>query len=113
MKLSVWIAGIVLCGLVLTTTSNSARISGQTSQPDYTKFVYSDFDKIKNGRAVSNGGGLTQLYTAQESTPVRFKGVEGASPGAPEIVKQKGNEANHFALFDYILLGPNQWANVT
>jgi hypothetical protein len=75
--------------------------------------MYADFEKMENGRAVSNGGGLIQIYAAQESTPVRFRGVPESSPGAPEIVRQKGNETNHFATFDYSLTGPNAWANVT
>jgi hypothetical protein len=77
------------------------------------KFVYADFEKIENGRAVSNNGGLIQIFTSQESTPLQFKGLANATPGAPEIVKTKGDEKNHVATFDYTLTAPNQWANVT
>ena len=35
---------------------------------------------------MSNNGGLVQIYTAQESTPVKFKGLANASPGAPELM---------------------------
>jgi hypothetical protein len=44
---------------------------------------------------------------------VKFKGIAGASPGAPEIVRLPNNETNHLASFEYSLTGPNQWANVT
>ena len=81
------------------------------SQDD--KFVYADFEKVENGRAVSNNGGLVQIYTAQESTPVKFKGLANASPGAPELIVAKDAPQNHLAAFDYNLNGPNQWANVT
>lgn len=81
--------------------------------PQDDKLVYADFEKSENGRAVSNGGGLVQLYTAQETTTVKFKGVAGANPAAPELVVPKGNEKNHLATFEYSLTGPNQWANVT
>jgi len=77
------------------------------------KFVYADFEHIENGRAVSNNGGLVQLYVGQESTAPTFKGLANASPAAPEIVRQQGNASNHIALFEYSLTGPNQWANVT
>jgi len=77
------------------------------------KFVYADFEKAENGRAVSNNGGLVQMYTAQESTPVKFKGLADASPGAPELIVLKDAPQNHLASFEYNLLGPNQWANVT
>ena len=77
------------------------------------KFVYADFEKVENGRAVTNGGGLVQIYTAQESTPVKFKGLANANPGAPELIVLKDAPQNHLASFDYNLFGPNQWANVT
>ena len=91
----------------------SATASMQGDKPDAEKLVYADFEKMENGRAVSNNGGLIQIYTAQETTPVQFKGLANASPGAPEIVVLKGNEKNHVAEFEYVLTAPNQWANVT
>jgi hypothetical protein len=80
---------------------------------DGDKFVYADFEKVENGRAVSNNGGLVQIYTAHESTPVKFKGLANASPGAPELVVHKDAPQNHLAMFEYSLNGPNQWANIT
>jgi len=77
------------------------------------KFVYADFEKAENGRPISNNGGLVQIYTAQESTPVKFKGLANASPGAPERIVLKDAPNNHLASFEYNLLGPNDWANVT
>src|SRR6185295_9554967 len=67
------------------------------------KFVYADFEHIENGRAVSNNGGLVQIYVGQESTAPTFKGLANASPGAPEIVRQQGNDSNHVAFFEYSL----------
>ena len=77
------------------------------------KFVYADFEKMENGRPVSNNGGMVQIYTANESTPVSFKGLANASPGAPELIVLKDAPSNHLANFEYNLVGPNQWANVT
>jgi hypothetical protein len=85
---------------------------GPSSAQD-DKFVYADFEKVENGRAVSNNGGLVQMYTAQESTPVKFKGLANASPGAPELVVLRTAPGNHLANFEYNLVGPNDWANVT
>ena len=77
------------------------------------KFVYADFEKTENGRPVSSNGGFIQIYTAQESTPVKFKGLANANPAAPELIVLKDAPQNHLASFEYNLLGPNQWANVT
>jgi hypothetical protein len=84
-----------------------------TATPQDDKFVYADFEKAENGRAVANGGGLVQIYTAQDSTPVKFKGLANANPAAPELIVLKDAPQNHLASFEYNLFGPNQWANVT
>ena len=83
------------------------------SQNSNDKFIYADFEKTENGRPVSNNGGFIQIYTGKESTPVTFKGLANASPGAPELVVSKDAPQNHLAAFEYSLVGPNQWANVT
>jgi hypothetical protein len=83
------------------------------SQEGADKFVYADFEKMDNGRPISSNGGLVQIYTAHESTPVSFKGLANASPGAPELIVLKDAPQNHLASFEYNLVGPNQWANVT
>ena len=83
------------------------------SQEGGDKFVYADFEKMENGRPVSANGGMVQIYVGNESTPVKFKGLANASPGAPELIVLKDAPQNHLATFEYNLLGPNQWANVT
>ena len=83
------------------------------SQQSGDKFVYADFEKMENGRPVSSNGGLVQIYTGTETTPVSFKGLANATPGAPELIVLKDAPQNHLASFEYSLVGPNQWANVT
>ena len=83
------------------------------SQESSDKFVYADFEKMENSRPVSSNGGMVQIYTGQESTPVSFKGLASATPGAPELIVLKDAPQNHLASFEYSLVGPNQWANVT
>ncbi|HEX6717875.1 MAG TPA: hypothetical protein VF088_12230 [Pyrinomonadaceae bacterium] len=100
---------ILLLFLILATSALHAQDDKQSGD----KFVYADFEKMENGRPVSNNGGLVQIYTAEESTPVKFKGLANANPGAPELVVPKNAPQNHLASFDYSLTGPNQWAQVT
>ena len=83
------------------------------AQESGDKFVYADFEKMENGRPVSSNGGFVQIYTGKENTPVTFKGLANASPGAPELIVLKDAPQNHLATFEYSLVGPNQWANVT
>src|SRR6185369_2894205 len=104
------------CFILFATIVGTATIVlGQQQEaptaPSADKFIYADFERVENGRPVSNNGGLVQIFTSQETTPVKFKGQ--ADTTAPELVKAKGDEKNHLASFDYSLVGPNQWANVT
>jgi hypothetical protein len=119
MKLRLTLVSFILLLMAMTSTG-SILSSAKTNQSsptqdttDQSKLIYADFEKVENGRPVSNGGGMIQIFTGQESTPVKFKGLANASPGAPEVVRLKDNDANHLATFDFSLFGPNQWANVT
>jgi len=89
------------------------RMSNAAAQSEGDKLVYADFEKVENGRPVSNNGGLIQIFSSQESMPPQFKGQANASPGAPELVVSKSDVKNHVATFEYTLTTPNQWANVT
>jgi hypothetical protein len=108
--LRLMIAALVTIGALLPGQLLLRNAAAQ-SEPD--KVVYADFEKVENGRAVSNNGGLIQIFSSQESTPPQFKGQANASPGAPELVVSKSDVKNHFATFEYTLTPPNQWANVT
>jgi hypothetical protein len=110
MKLTISFIIALFSVSVLVTGASSSQDDKQAAGD---KFVYADFEKVEDGRAVSNAGGLVQVYTAHESTPVKFKGLANAAPGAPELIVLKDAPQNHLAAFEYNLVGPNQWANVT
>jgi hypothetical protein len=95
------------------TTATELQAASTQANQSADKLVYADFETQENGRAVSSGGGQIQIYGAQESTKVQFKGLADASPGAPELIRTKDDQLNHLAMFEYVLTGPNQWANVT
>ncbi len=82
---------------------------------DTKVLVYADFEKIENNRPVSTRGGLIQMFGYEESRIHKstFKGLEGADPPAPELVRVKKDDPNHAMKFDFSLLAPNQWAGVT
>lgn len=82
---------------------------------DAKTLVYADFEKVENNRPVSARGGLIQMYGYEESRVHKstFKGLEGADPPAPELVRVKKDDPNRAMKFEYALLAPNQWAGVT
>jgi hypothetical protein len=78
------------------------------------KLVYADFETARDGRPVSSRGGTVQLISYEETATLKssFKGLEGANPAAPELVRTSKDSPNRAASFDYRLLAPNQWAGV-
>lgn len=76
--------------------------------------VYADFDTQTDSRPVSSRGGVVQLTSYQENEIMKssFKGLEGANPSAPELVRTSKDNPNRAISFDYRLLAPNQWAGV-
>ena len=84
------------------------------SAQDSNKLVYADFETMKDNRPVSNRGGFVQLTSYQErpTMPSVVKGMAGANPPAPELVRLKKDDPNHAAAFDFELKSPNDYAGV-
>ena len=91
-----------------------ATASLVTVTQDTDKLVFADFETLKDNRPVSSRGGWVQLLSYQESPTIRssYKGMAGANPPAPDIVRTSKDSPNKAISFDYQLLGPNQWAGV-
>jgi hypothetical protein len=102
------LTGIAAAGLAALAGSVVARADGN-------KLLYADFEEIKDGRPVSSRGGLVQLLAYQQSDPNKstFKGLDGADPPAPELVRIKKDDPNRLAKFDYGLSAPNTEAGVS
>ena len=97
-----------------TTTVLSVGYDREAAQGN-EKFIYADFETIKDNRPVSNRGGLVQLFGYQENAanPSRFKGAQKGDANAPEVVRLSKDDPNKAITFDYDLRIPNQWAGVT
>ena len=80
-----------------------------------TQLVYADFETVKDNRPWSNRGGLVQLTANQASPTLRshFKGLEGANPPAPELVRLKKDDPNRAVAFDFEMQALNDWADVS
>jgi hypothetical protein len=98
-----------------TTTPARSAVSVQEAAQTPDKFIYADFETIKENRPVSNRGGLVQLFSYQESAanPSRFTAAKSGDPNAPEVVRLSKDDPNKAITFDYELRPPNQWAGVT
>ena len=108
----------VLLGVLWLSATRSPALHGRgglQSGADSKALVYADFEKMENNRPVSARGGLIQMYAYEESAVHKstFKGLDGADPPAPELVRVKKDDPNHAMKFDFSLSAPNQWAGVT
>lgn len=74
------------------------------------RLVFADFETLKENRVVSNGGGLVQLFSYEETNKARFKGAAGTN--APEAVHLKAGDPNRAVAFDFEIPAPNQYAGV-
>lgn len=96
--------------------TTQAQGPGSTAQKKEatTDLVYADFGTMKYDRPASSRGGFIQLFSFQENqkAPAAFKGLAGAEPPAPELVRSSKDDPNLAATFEYELLVPNQYAGV-
>lgn len=100
---------LVMIGSLIAAWASTTAIGA----PD-PKLVYADFEKVENNRVVSNQGGTIQLsaYAENQTHQSTFKGAEGLTPPAPELVRTKQGDPNHAAKFEYALGSPNMFAGV-
>ena len=121
--MKVLVTSALFCALVQVVATpvlyarHRSQPAGQAAAPsaDSKNLIYADFERTENNRPVSTRGGLIQLYAYQESDVHKstFKGLEGATPPAPELVHVKKDDPNHAMKFEYALFAPNQWSGVT
>jgi hypothetical protein len=81
---------------------------------DGEKLIYADFETSPANRPVSSRGGRVQLFGYEERATLksRWKGLEGAEPAAPELVRLSKDNPNRAITFDYELQATNQYAGV-
>jgi len=104
---------ILFTGATTTPVVSAALVREPAQGGD--KFVYADFETMKDNRPVSNRGGLVQIFSYQENAanPSRFKGSATGESNAPDVVRLSKDDPNKAITFDYELRMPNQWAGVT
>jgi hypothetical protein len=109
------IRSIIAAALI--TASIIAAVRAQSPGPaaDANTLVYADFERVDNNRPVTTRGGLIQLVPYEESLTHKstFKGLAGATPPAPELVRIKKDDPNLAMKFEYALMAPNPRAGVT
>lgn len=105
----------IVAAALITAPIIAAAAAQSPGAADSNRLVYADFERVENNRPVTTRGGLIQLVTYEESRThtSTVKGLAGATPPAPELVRIKKDDPNLAMKFEYALMAPNQWAGVT
>jgi hypothetical protein len=105
----------IIAAALITAPIIAALAAQSPAAANANVLVYADFERVDNNRPVTTRGGLIQLFGYEESRIHKstFKGLEGATPPAPELVRIKKDDPNRAMKFDYALMAPNPWAGVT
>ena len=105
----------IIAAALITAPIIAAVAAQSPAAANANRLVYADFERVENNRPVTTRGGLIQLFGYEESRTHKstFKGLEGATPPAPELVRIKKDDPNRAMKFDYALMAPNPWAGVT
>jgi hypothetical protein len=105
----------IIAAALITAPILAAAAAQSPGTANAKTLVFADFERVENNRPVTSRGGLIQLVSYEESRTHKstFKGLAGATPPAPELVRVKKDDPNRAMKFDYALMAPNPWAGVT
>jgi hypothetical protein len=78
-----------------------------------SRFVYADFEQLKEGRPVSTRGGVVTLFGYQQSPANAVSFTNSDKPDHTPMVSPAAQNHSQFIAFDFTIPAPNQWAGVT
>jgi hypothetical protein len=105
-----WLAAIAV---ILIAVSSLAQDNDKPKDQG-SRFVYADFEQLKEGRPVSTRGGTVLLNGYQQSpaNQVTFTNSDKPWPHTPMVAKAAQN-SSQFVAFDFMIPAPNQYAGVS
>jgi len=105
-----WLVAIVV---ILITVQGLAQDKDK-GKDQGSRFVYADFEELKDGRPVSTRGGTVLMigYQQNPANAVTFTNSDKPWPQTPMVAKAAQN-SSQFVAFDFTIPAPNQWAGVT
>src|ERR1044071_9168922 len=105
-----WLAAIAV---ILIAVSSPAQDADKPKDQG-SRFVYADFEQLKEGQPVSTRGGAVMLigYQQNPANAVTFTNSDKPWPHAPMVARAAQN-SSQFVAFDFVIPAPNQWAGVT
>jgi len=103
----------VVIAVILMTISSLAQ-DKEKGKDGGSRWVYADFEQLKEGRPVSAHGGLVLLsgYQANPAINVSFTNSDKPWPQAPLVVPAAQNHSQLIA-YGFTIPAPNDWAGVT
>ncbi|MFL6212285.1 MAG: hypothetical protein ACJ74J_00165 [Blastocatellia bacterium] len=104
---------LVAIAVMLITVSSLAQDKDKPKDQG-SRFVYADFEQLKDGLPVSTRGGTVLLMGYQQSpaNAVTFTNSDKPWPQTPMVAKGAQN-SSQFVAFDFMIPAPNQYAGVS
>jgi hypothetical protein len=106
---------LVAIAVILMTVQSLAQDKDKDKAKDQGgRFVYADFEQLKDGRPVSTRGGLVLLIGFQQNpaNAVSFTNSDKPWPQSPMVAPAAQNHSQ-FVAFNFTIPAPNQWAGVS
>ena len=105
-----WLAAIAV---ILIAVSSLAQ-DNDKSKDQGSRFVYADFEQLKEGLPVSTRGGAVMLigYQQNPANAVTFTNSDKPWPHTPMVARAAQN-SSQFVAFDFMIPAPNQYAGVS
>ncbi len=105
-----WLAAIAV---ILIAVSSPAQDNDKPKDQG-SRFVYADFEQLKEGLPVSTRGGAVMLigYQQNPANAVTFTNSDKPWPHTPMVAKAAQN-SSQFVAFDFMIPAPNQYAGVS
>jgi len=103
---------VVVIAVILITGQSLAQDKDKPKDQG-SRFVYADFEQLKDGRPVSTRGGVVTLFGYQQNPANAVSFTNSDKPEHTPMVAPAAQNHSQFIAFNFVIPAPNQWAGVT
>jgi hypothetical protein len=103
---------LVTIAVILVTVSTLAQNKDKPKDSG-SRFVYADFEQLKDGRPVSTRGGAVSLFGYQENPANTVSFTNSDKPDHVPMVAPPAQNHSQLVVFNFRIPAPNQWGGVT
>jgi hypothetical protein len=104
----------VMGALILLAVQSLAQDKDKDKNKDQgSRFMYADFEQLKDGRPVSTRGGAVTITGYQQNPANAVSFTNSDKPEHTPMVAPAAQNHSQFIAFNFTIPAPNQWAGVS